>query len=276
MNVTILGLGAMGSRMAARAVAAGHAVKVYNRSPRDVSGATACGTPREAAGGADVVLSMLTDIAASKAVWTDPERGALAGMRPGAVAVESSTLTPAATVSLRDAAQAVGARFLEAPVVGTRPHAEQGTLTVLVGGDEAVLDEIRPGLEAFGRVVHVGEVGQAMALKLAINAMFAGQVVLLSEGLALLQGHGIGLDRGLALLEATPVFAPVLGGVAALLRAGDDAPRFPVSLVEKDLGYAARQGDLPLLEFVRSRYARAVAQSLGERNLHAVSKLVLG
>ncbi|MEO0600349.1 MAG: NAD(P)-dependent oxidoreductase [Myxococcota bacterium] len=275
MNVTILGLGAMGSRVAARAVAAGHAVRTYTRSAREVAGAEAVSTPREAATGADVVISMLTDIAASRAVWQDAAIGALAGMSEGAVAIECSTLTPAATITLRDAAAAVGVRFVEAPVVGTRPHAEQGILSILAGGPPEVVDEVRPVLETFGKVVPVGEVGEAMAAKLAVNAMFAGQVVLLSEVLAILQLHDVGLDRGLALLEATPVFAPVLGGIAALLRAGDDAPRFPVALVEKDLGYAAGHGDLPLLEAVRARYAAAIAQSLGDRNIQAVAGLVL-
>jgi len=275
MVVAVIGLGAMGSRMAARAVAAGHTVRTWNRTPREVAGAQARASPRAAAEGARVVISMVTDVEASRAVWQGAD-GALASMSEGAVAVESSTLTPAATQALAGAAADGGVRFVEAPVVGTRPHAEQGSLTVLAGGEAAVIDEVRPVLEAFGKVVTVGAVGQAMALKLAVNAMFAGQVALLSEVLAVLGAHGIELDRGLSLLEATPVFAPVLGGIAALLRAGDDAPRFPVQLVEKDLGYAAGHGELPILQAIRSRYAEAVAASLGDRNIQAVSRLVLG
>ncbi|MEN0064454.1 MAG: NAD(P)-dependent oxidoreductase [Myxococcota bacterium] len=275
MNATFLGLGAMGIRMARRAVEAGHTVTVSNRTRRDVEGASFVATPREAVREAEVVISMLTDIEASRTVWQDPQTGAFAGMRPGTVAIESSTLTPAATVALQDMAHAAQVRFLEAPVVGTRPHADQGILTVLVGGDGAVLEDVRSVLESFGKVVPVGPVGQAAALKLAINSMFAGQVVLLSEGLALLERHDVSMDRGLGLLETTPVFAPVLTGIAALLRAKDEAPRFPVALVEKDLGYAARQADLPLLEAVRRRYAAAVERSFGDRNIQAVARLVL-
>lgn len=272
MRVGILGLGAMGIRMARRA-AAGHEVRAWNRTPRGEL--PRAETPRDAAYGADVVVSMLTDVEASRAVWLDPQTGALGGMSAGAVAVEASTLTPDATGALLHRAGDRGVRFVEAPVVGTRPHAEQGILTVLAGGEAADLEIVRPVLETFGRVVHVGRVGQAMALKLAINAMFAGQVALLSEALALLGQHGIDRDRGLDLLEPTPVFAPVLGGVAELLRADDDAPRFPVALVAKDLGYAASQGELPLLEAVRARYAAAVDRALGSRNVHAVARLVL-
>lgn len=275
MVVAMMGMGAMGSRMAQRVIAAGHTVRIFNRTPRELPGAETVATPRAAAAGADVVISMLTDIEASRAVWQGPEQGALGGLKPGAVAVEASTLTPEATRALGEAVTATGARFLEAPVVGTRPHADQGALTVLVGGEAAALATAQPVFEAFGKVVHVGPVGQAMALKLAINSLFAGQVVLLSEVLALLVRHDVPVDRGLSLLEPTPVFAPVLGGIAALMRADDDAPRFPVALVEKDLAYAAGQGALPLLDAVRGRYAAATAAELGERNIQAVAKLVL-
>ena len=273
MTLAILGLGAMGQRMAARAVQAGIDVVTWNRTPRSIDGARSADSPRHAAAEADVVLTMLRDVDAARDVWLGPTHGALQGLRAGALAVESSTVTPAWSSELQQAVSEAGGRFLEAPVVGTRPHAEQGTLTVLVGGSPEDLATAQPAFESWGKAVHVGPVGAAMALKLAINSLFAGQVVLLAEALTLLTQFGIDQDQGLAMLEPTPVFAPVLTGIAGLLRAGKDEPLFPVDLVHKDLGYAADQAALPLFEAVQARYAAASEAGLGGRNLHAVAKL---
>ena len=264
MKVGFLGLGAMGSRMAARAVEAGLEVVVFNRTRRDVAGATTASTPAEAAD-ADVVISMLTGIEASRAVW----EAAKSGFRPGSIAVECSTVTPAHS---RWLAESLPVPVLEAPVVGTRPHADVGGLRVLVGGSAEAFERVRPALEAFGKPVLVGPLGSAMALKLAINGMFASQVAVLGEVLALLASEDLSLERSLDLLEGTPVFPPVLGGVAALLRAGDDAPRFPVDLVAKDLRYAQTVAEGPLLGASEAVYAAASARGEGDANLHVVAR----
>ena len=273
MKYAILGLGAMGQRMAARAVQAGLDVVVWNRTPRSLPGARVASSPRDAAEGADVVLTMLTHIEASQAVWHHPDTGALAGLKRGALAVESSTLTPAYSQRLAQQVGAVGAHYVEAPVVGTRPHAEQGNLTVLAGGPAEQVAVAAPLFDTYGKTLHVGDVGSAMTLKLAINSLFAGQVVLLGEALSLLDTAGIGQDSALGILEKTPVFAPVLAGIAALLRAQDDAPRFPVALVHKDLQYAGTVTDTPLFDAVRQRYQDALDAELGDRNIHAVTRL---
>ncbi len=196
MKLAMLGLGAMGARMARRAVDGGVQVITWNRSARHVPGATVARSPREAAAAADVVVSMVTDVEASRAVWLGPD-GARSGLREGALAVEASTVTPAWSVGLARAVEAGGARYLEAPVVGTRPHAEQGLLTVLAGGAQADVAAAEPVLTTWGKVVHAGPVGAAMPLKLAINTLFAAQVGLLAEALALLTGAGIDDERAL-------------------------------------------------------------------------------
>lgn len=272
MTLAILGLGAMGVRMARRAADAGVDVVTWNRSERTVPGTRRANTPREAAEAATVVLSMVTDIDASRAVWMG-ENGALAGLSSSSIAIEASTVTPGWTKELAAAVTGRGAAILEAPVVGTRPHAEQGTLTVLVGGAADTFEQVRPILETWGQPKRVGPIGAAMTLKLSINSMFATQVVLLAEVLALLRAEGAALEDALAALEPTPVFAPILGSVGALLRSGTDDPMFPVDLVAKDLGYAADQAPSPLLEAVRTRYLEASARGLGARNLHAVARL---
>lgn len=265
-TIGIAGMGNMGRRMAARLADHGVDVAVWNRSAVQVP-QRVYATPAELARSCRVVLTMLTDIEASHSVWLG-EDGLIAGLDAETLAIEASTVTPTWT---RELAGRVP-RFVEGPVVGTTPHAEGGLLTILLGGSDRDVELASDVLAPLGKRVHIGVVGEAMALKLAINALFATQVVALTEVLDLLGHEGLGRERALGLLENTPVFAPVLGGIAALLRAADDAPRFPVALVEKDLRYAA--GERPLLEAARQRYADAVDAGHGSLNLHAVHRLL--
>ncbi len=273
MKIAILGLGAMGSRMAARAVAAGHEVVSWNRSPRRVEGAVPAESPRVAATSAELVLSMLTGDEASREVWLRPESGALAGLRPGALAVAMSTVSPGWAVALSGAVTEAGGRFIAAPVIGTLPHAEAGILGILAGGEAEDVADAEPGLACMGAVKHVGDPRAALTLKLAINGLFASEVALLVEALRLLETADIGRDTGLELLEKTPVFAPILSGIAGLMRAGDEAPRFPVNLVVKDLSYATSQAELPIMGAARSRYKTASDSGFGGLNIHAVGRL---
>ena len=137
-KIAVLGLGAMGSRMAVNLLTAGYTVPVWNRSPESTKplaakGANLATTPKLAAKSADIVISMVTDINASKAVWLDSETGALSGMVEGAIAIESSTLTVNWIKELAAEITGQGIGFLDAPVVGTRPQADSGTLVYLVG-----------------------------------------------------------------------------------------------------------------------------------------------
>ncbi|BDP43850.1 3-hydroxyisobutyrate dehydrogenase (plasmid) [Deinococcus aetherius] len=285
-TVAVLGVGAMGSRVARRLLAGGLGVSVYNRSPDATvalqsQGARVATTPREAAGGADVVVAMVTDDDASRAVW-EGEEGALEGLVPGAVAVESSTLTPTRIRELAARAQARGASFLDAPVVGSRPQAEAGQLVYLVGGDEATLARVRPVLDLAGSAVHhVGEVGQGTAMKLAVNALFAVQVAALGELLGFLRRSGVDEARAAEVLGALPVLSPAAKGALASMAARNFAPLFPVALVTKDLRYileAATTGEaeLPLSQAAREVFGRAEAAGYGHEHLAAVARLFGG
>jgi 3-hydroxyisobutyrate dehydrogenase-like beta-hydroxyacid dehydrogenase len=137
-KVTVLGLGAMGSRMAANLLKAGHAVTVWNRSPAKTlvtAGAQLAASPKAAAQGADFVIAMVRDDDASRDLWLSPETGAFAGLSQGAVAIESSTLTANWARTLGEEAKQRGLTFLEAPVAGSRPQAEAAQLVYFVGGD---------------------------------------------------------------------------------------------------------------------------------------------
>lgn len=146
-NITVLGLGAMGSRMAARLIAAGHQVTVWNRTRRATQplvdlGATLAASPRDASQGAEFVIAMLRDDEVSRFVWLDPECGALAGMSPGTVAIESSTLTSGWIQMLDAQMQHQRVSLLEAPVSGSRLQADTGQLTYLIGGTHSCLSVV--------------------------------------------------------------------------------------------------------------------------------------
>lgn len=243
-TISILGLGAMGSRMAARLLQHGYPVVVYNRTAKHAAplrerGAEVADTPREAAEQADIVVSLVRDDAASEAVWLSDGTGAVHGLRPGAVAVESSTVTPGWTRRLSSVVTDRGALYLDAPVVGSRPHVENGTLTYLVGGEHAALMQARPILDVLGGAVHhVGSVGAGAMMKLAVNAMFAVQATALAELLATLSASGLEPAEAVEVLNALPTSSPAAARVATLIAERSFAPNFPIHLVAKDLGYA--------------------------------------
>ena len=179
-RIAVLGMGAMGARVVQNLLRANYQTIVYNRTaakvtPFQTQGVVLAATPREAAEQADVVISMVTNDEASRAIWCTPDTGALAGLNERTVAIESSTLTVDWTKELATAIATQGATFLDAPVVGSRPQAEAGKLIYLVGGKPDVLAQVEPCLQASGTVQLVGSVGQGMAMKLAVNALFGIQ-----------------------------------------------------------------------------------------------------
>ena len=284
IRITLLGLGAMGRRMAQRLLDAGHDLTVWNRSPAAADELLAAGahrapTPRVAAEGAQIVWSMVFDDAASRQVWLDPEHGAAGAVAPDAVAVESSTLSPAWVHELAAAFAQRGVPFVDAPVSGSRSQAQAGQLIFTVGGDAAVLDRLRPALTALGTAAHhLGPVGSGALFKLAVNALFATQVAALAEVFALLQDGGLDVQRALDALRTMPVTSPAATGAAALMLAGDWTPQAPVDLIAKDLGYAiataeAAHTTLPVIDAVRQRFDAARCAGLGAENLVAISKL---
>lgn len=284
MNIAVLGLGAMGSRMARRLVEAGHVVTVYNRSAGPAEaladlGVTVAPTPRAAAEGAEMVISMLTDDDASRAVWTNPETGALAGLSEGAIAIESSTLTPGWVRQLADAVAGRGGSFIDAPVAGSRPQAEAGQLIYLVGGGDAVVERARPVLGVMGGAMHhVGPVSHGAVLKLVVNALFGIQVAAVAELIGFLEGSGLDAEATIGLLGDTPVMSPAAKGVASLMLAGNFAPMFPIDLVAKDFRYAVAAGsaveaELPLVQSTGEVFRVAAERGYGGDNIAGVVQL---
>lgn len=286
MRIAFLGLGAMGSRMAARLLLAGHAVTVWNRRPAAAAPLVAAGarqalSPREAAVGADFVISMVRDDAAAQQVWCDPEQGAMITIKPGAVAIESSTLSPGAIRQLASAASVAGVHLLDAPVSGSRPAAKAGQLVYLVGGDADTFRRAEPVLLAMGASVrHVGPVGHGTLAKLVTNTLLGLHVTALAELIGLLRHQGVAPDAVLQAVAATPVWAPVDHYLSGSMLAGDFQPQFPVALMAKDFGYALDAAGgatrLPLASAALSVLTEALRQGLGDANMTAVAQLYAG
>ncbi|MEM8545545.1 MAG: NAD(P)-dependent oxidoreductase [Cyanobacteria bacterium P01_H01_bin.119] len=284
-TIAVLGLGAMGLRLAQNILSAGYSLVVYNRTADKAKslieqGARSVATPKEAAAQADIVISMVTDDAASQALWMEPKTGAIAGLKPGVVAVESSTLTVDWVTALSAAVTAQSAAFLDAPVVGSRPQAEAGKLMYLIGGEKSTLAQIYEVLAVNGSPYHVGGVGQGMAMKLAVNALFGIQVAAVAELLGLLTQAGLDPSAALPCLSDLPVTSPAAKGAAHLMVNQNHAPLFPLTLAEKDLGYALTAAkhlgaDLPTTRAVRDLFREAIAQGYGAENLTAIAKCYL-
>ncbi|MEM9453691.1 MAG: NAD(P)-dependent oxidoreductase [Myxococcota bacterium] len=284
-EIAIIGLGAMGSRMAQRLRAAEHPVVVCSRRRESAkalesAGATWVHTPREAARRASIVISMVTDDEASRAVWLDEANGALAGLRKGSIAVESSTLTSGHVRTLANAVSERGAAFVEAPVIGSRPQAEAGQLIYLVGGEPEVVERVEPVLRAMGATLHrTGPVGSAMAIKLAVNTLFAAQIAAWAEVIGVLDRAGIEAAAAAELLANTPVASPALRGAAPTIVARRFAPMFPIDLVHKDLRYfvqaAAEVGArVPNTTTLRESYAQAQREGYGGENITGVARVL--
>ncbi|MEM7648047.1 MAG: NAD(P)-dependent oxidoreductase [Cyanobacteria bacterium P01_A01_bin.70] len=281
-RIAVLGTGAMGSRIAQNLLNAQHSVVVYNRTAERVQslvqqGAKFAATPRTAAAEADMVISMVTDDQASRSVWLDADIGAAQAVSEAAIAIESSTLTVEWVKELGAALHQQGTDFLDAPMVGSRPQAEAGKLTYLVGGDAATLARSQAVLSDAGaaRVHAVGAVGQGTAMKLAVNALFGIQVAALAEVLNGLAQQGLSHDAALACLGELPIMSPAAKLAAELMRANTHAPLFPISLVEKDFRYGVQSAQAvkaktPITAAVGEVYRTAIAQGYADDNITGI------
>jgi 3-hydroxyisobutyrate dehydrogenase len=287
-SVAFMGLGVMGRGMAARLIDQQVPLVVWNRSRARAdalvseSGASAArvvASPREAAAAADVLISMVADDAASRAVWLG-EDGALAGAKPHAVLIESSTLSPAWIEDLAARAAARGCAFLDAPVTGSRTHAASGQLLFLVGGTAEALERARPVLAAMSRgVLHVGPTGSGARLKLVNNFVCGVQAVALAEAVAMIERAGLNRDLSLDVLADGAPGSPLVKALGPRMAHPDGAVHFGLDLMRKDLSYAIAEADrlglhLETAAAARDRFSQASTAGLGGRDFSAVVDLV--
>ena len=275
-RVAVVGLGAMGSRIARRFLDAGHELTVWNRDaakadPLVAAGASAAQTPAEAARQAEAVVTMVADPEALAAVTEGPD-GVAAGLVRGSVLVQMSTVGPRSLERL--AAVVPEPSLLDAPVLGSIGEVEAGSLRVFAGGQAELVERWTPLLETLGTVLRVGPVGAGSAAKLVANSTLVGVVGLLGEALALGTALGLPAEAAFDVLEATP-----LGEQAKRRRpafeSGEYPPRFSLSLARKDADLildaaAQRELDLRLATAAREWLADAERSGRGADDYSAV------
>jgi 3-hydroxyisobutyrate dehydrogenase len=279
MRLALIGTGMMGERIGRRLLDAGYELALYNRTAERTkalaaSGATVAATPRDAASRAEVVLTMLADPAAVRAVAYG-ENGLLAGMQ-GGLWIDLSTVAPSDSREFAAAAGERGVRMLDAPVSGSLGAAERGMLVVLAGGAEGDVAAARPVLDVLGRAtVHLGPCGAGSAGKLAVNAFLLAAMAAAVEAVRLGESEGVESSALLAGLSRTEIMPAWAVGKLERLQEGDLRPAFSLALADKDLrlmeatAEAAGVG-LPLLDAVRGLYAGALAAGRGDLDFSAV------
>lgn len=282
-KIAVLGLGAMGSRMASNLLRAGHTLTVWNRTPGAAdslvqAGAQRAPTPAEAVRDARFVMAMVRDDEASREVWLAPETGAFAGMQPDTMVIESSTLTPGWVRELGVMAATAGFRMVEAPVSGTRPQAEAAQLIYLIGGSDVAVAAARPVLEKMGNAFyHVGALGSGALAKLCTNTLLGTQVTVLAELVTMLQHQNADAGRILEAVAGTAVWSPTCSRASQGMLNGQFAPQFPVELIAKDFSYtvdtAGSAQAAPTIAAARDVFRQGIEQGLGALNMTSVVQL---
>lgn len=285
-NITILGAGAMGSRFAKKLIETGYAVTVFNRTKKHAlsvidNGAKFTATPYDAVKEADIVISMLSNNEASRAVWLNEDSGAIYGLKKNAITIESSTLSCSWIVELSNEFKSRGIEFLDAPVLGSRPQAESGELIFLVGGNKVVLDKVNPVLSKLSSsIFHIGPNASGIKMKLAINAFFGIQVSALSEIIGMMEKSGISKEKTTELFNHLPVTSKTLQVIGKLITENNFNPLFPITLVEKDFRYvldmaSSCHSKLPITKSTHKIFIDAIENNLGKDNITGIVKLYL-
>jgi 3-hydroxyisobutyrate dehydrogenase len=274
--VAVLGLGAMGHAVAARLLGAGHDVRVWNRTPgRDdelvAAGARRSTSPADAVRDADVVITMVTDPPALEAVLFGPE-GAASAIPDTATLIDMSTVGPTEISSVVERVAPVA--VLDAPVLGSVPSVESGSLVILAGGDHAVFERHTELLSILGTPIYLGASGSGAWLKLVNNAASTATLVALGELLALTDRAGLGIGDVLKGLEAGPL-ASLIERWRPRLKAEDQSSYFRLALARKDLAIvfdeAEREGtELTVAEAAAARCDEAIEAGLGDEDFGAI------
>ncbi len=274
----------MGGRVAKRLLEAGHTVTGYNRTREKAQWLLDAGmrwgeTPRAVAETSDVVFTMVTD---TKALYTvvEGEQGILAGLGPGKVYVDMTTCSPAASRQLAERVAATGAHMLDVPVSGSVITLEQGNLSLMVGGDREILEQIRPILLAIGpKITYMGTNGQAVLMKVAINLNLQVQIMGFYEGLVLAEKGGIPRETALEAMLNSVIASPSLKYRTPFVLQMPDEAWFNVNMMQKDMLLALEMGrelDVPLaLVATSNEYLTAArAQGLEKQDFAVVYKVL--
>jgi 3-hydroxyisobutyrate dehydrogenase-like beta-hydroxyacid dehydrogenase len=286
-RVGFVGLGRMGAPMARQVLAAGYPLTVWNRSRGAcddfaIAGAAVAETPRALAAEADVVVTMVADVGALAAI-AEGEEGLLSGLRSGTVVIDMSTIGPDAARDLAERVAAAGAEWVDAPVSGSVALAEQGTLTLMVGGSEAAVARIQPILDTMSKAsFHLGPAGAGATMKLAVNAVLAVVNEAIAEGLVLAERGGIAPELAYDVFSSGAVAAPyVLYKRDAFLHPHETPVGFTVDLLSKDLSLILSLADSFGVPLAAVRAAAEVIENarnlgLGNTDMARVTDVVRG
>jgi 3-hydroxyisobutyrate dehydrogenase-like beta-hydroxyacid dehydrogenase len=280
-RVAFFGLGIMGGPMAANLARAGFELSVWTRTSEKAErfaaehGARAAGTPAEAAEGADAVITMVSDSPQVESVLFGGS-GAAASLEPGALVVDMSTIAPTASRRIGERLAGEGIDFVEAPVSGSRPGAENGTLTIMAGGEEAAFQRAMPLFEVMGeRIVHVGPLGHAQLAKLLTNVMGAVSAAALAESVVAVRKAGIDREAFLEVAAGSAGNSAMLTLKGRPMFEGDFQPLFKLEHMLKDIRHCLAEAEalgveLRLGGLVERLYSKADEEGHGEEDFAAV------
>ena len=284
LRVAVVGTGRMGGAMAGRVAAAGHRLTIWNRS-RDraeavatqLDGVTVVDSAREAAAAADVVIVSLADDAAVRSAYRGQD-GLVAGLTPGAVVADTSTVAPETIRGLEDDVHAAGGKLIDTPVSGSVSSVEGGSILVMAGGEPETVELARPALESFAhRIILLGPLGSGSTMKLAVNAMVFGINQTLAESLVLAEKAGVERELAYEVIANSAVAAPFVTYKRAAYEHPEGAQvAFALDLVAKDLDLAASLAggvgaSVPQLETNRRVVGDAIDAGLGDADLSALA-----
>ena len=279
MRVAFLGVGIMGRPMASNLVKAGHEVAVWSRTAdKEVEGARRASSPADAARGAEVIWMCVSDTAAVESVLFGPQ-GVEEALAEGMTIVDSSTISPSATRKFAERVGARGVGYIDAPMTGSKVAAEAGSLIFIVGGEESVIESVKPLFAATGKVFfRMGETGKGQAAKLAMNLQIALIYEGFAEGLTLATKLGVDVQNLIAVIQASMVRSGVVDYKAPFVLKRDFTPNFPLRLMHKDIRLALEAAKevrvkLPALETVEEIYELATED--GHENLDYAATLTL-
>jgi 3-hydroxyisobutyrate dehydrogenase-like beta-hydroxyacid dehydrogenase len=280
MQIGFIGLGIMGSRMAANLLKSGYPLTVYNRTlekaePLLAKGAAWVENPASLAGGVDILFTILANPEAVREVALGPS-GFLDHLRPGIIWVDSSTVNPSFSKIMAQEAHERRVHFVDAPVAGTKGPAEQAQLIFLAGGDAEDVQACQPFFDAMGKqTVHLGPNGMGTAAKMVVNLLLGEAMLAFSEALVLGQSLGIPLQGLMNLLVGGPVAAPFTAGKRAKIEKSQYDPEFPLKWMRKDLQLVSLSGyeqgvALPTLNAAKEIFTLAERQGWGELDFSAI------
>ena len=285
-SVGFIGLGIMGQPMALNLVKAGFQVSVYNRTrdkavPVEQAGARVAASPADAARGADFVMSITSDSAASEQIVLGKD-GVIETIKPGAIMMDSATISPVVSRKLACHVAGKQASFLDAPVTGSKHGAEKGELTFMIGGDREAFERAMPLLKVLGKKhIYCGAHGAGLSAKLAQNVIQSTMVEIFAEGFVLAAKAGVKPETMFEIVQSSMARAALTDFKAPFIFKGDFTPYFPLKWMHKDVTLAmeaafAQGVTMPTAAAVKEVYGAARAQGKGDLDYAAVITFLEG